>query len=125
MIKNNSYGHLLLWLLVIIALNLWHIFAGYPSSVTNAIQLNQLDFPIWMINLHGILVTSNLIFGVALIRWKKWGFWGLCITSFISLAGSWYTNLGLLNSFLDLGAIVILFSLLHFGGGHKAWNHLT
>lgn len=72
----------------------------------------------------------NVIYVVALFRWKKWGFWGISLNSAIACFTSIYYEplsiLSILGAVLSsLLGILILYWALNIGKDIKAWSRLT
>jgi hypothetical protein len=66
----------------------------------------------------------NLVFAVALLRWKEWGFWGFAFSSvaifFVNLAAGF----GVGTALFGLLGVPILYGVLHIGGATKGWPQL-
>ena len=64
-----------------------------------------------------IIVTAaiaNIVFAIALFKWRRWGFYGFIATAIVALI----TNLS-----IGLG-IPLLYWVMNMGGANKAWPHL-
>ena len=66
----------------------------------------------------------NIICGVALFRWKKWGFFGILAVSCLSFSWALY-EYGFLSACNSLIKVALLFALLHVGKDNKAWLRLS
>ena len=66
----------------------------------------------------------NIVCIVGLFRWKKWGFWGMVLSSII--VGMINLHIGLAPSKIapGLAGSLILYALLHSGQDRKAWPRL-
>ncbi len=76
-------------------------------------------------SVFGILAIINILFIVALCRWKKWGFYGLCASALIILGINIYLDVPILRALSSLVTIIFLYGALHLGGKDKAWHKLT
>jgi hypothetical protein len=93
-------------------------------SASGAMRQNYPSAPGWafpILTLGGVL---NIVFLVALFRWKKWGFWGSALT----YAGSFFINLvvglNVVQALLGLSGLAILYGVLHIGKENKGWSQL-
>jgi hypothetical protein len=104
-----------------------------------SIQQSIPNFPAWVVWPTFVLAVLNIVFAIALLNWKKWGFFGVLGTGLGALA----LNLYLLSQ-LDLESgipqaaagvvavyavgplmgVMILFVLLRIGGEESAWSRL-
>ncbi|MEQ9216957.1 MAG: hypothetical protein RLO17_02875 [Cyclobacteriaceae bacterium] len=73
----------------------------------------------------GILSLVNLVLAVMLIRWEKWAFYGLFVTSLIFFSLSFISNMSIGRSSFSLIAIVVLYAILQIKkDGVSAWDFL-
>jgi len=77
-----------------------------------------LDYPFWLI---GIL---NVIFAVALLKWMRWGFYGLVATSLMAFGLNLYCGDGVLHSAGVFIKIAVLYGVLQIGGKTSGWAQL-
>ncbi|BAZ15426.1 hypothetical protein NIES4071_72980 [Calothrix sp. NIES-4071] len=77
-------------------------------------------------SLIGLAVLSifNIVCAVALLRWKKWGFYGLLATSVVAFILNLSFGINLVQSLLGFVGIAILYGVLNMGGENKAWHQL-
>lgn len=122
-------GCLTAWLVLMVLGNALALVA-LPLTLTSA------HWVVWPTLVSAVL---NVTFAIALLNWKKWGFFGALGTSFIGLGVNVY-QLSLLDSrsgipqaaaggvaFFALSPVlnsVILFALLRIGGEKNAWSQL-
>ena len=117
------HGCLTAWLvLMIIGNSLGAVICAvqsYQTTSHHAIVFSRY-FPLMLLAV--VLNVAGLVCAVALLRWKKWGFYGYLILKVVDVGG----GLLLGNTIAPAGliAVVILFGLLHVGGPNKAWNNL-
>jgi len=66
----------------------------------------------------------NLVFAVALLKWKKWEFWGFVVSGvavfFINVAA----GLRVGSALAGLLGVAVLYGVLHIGGATKGWPQL-
>jgi hypothetical protein len=67
---------------------------------------------------------ANLVFIMALCKWRKWGFYGSLILAVVIFVLNLTNGIGIACSALGLVGLVILFGVLNIGGDRKAWLHL-
>ena len=118
----TRHGCLTAWLtLVIVSSALSAVTA--PLFMAEYRRANP-GLPAWLIWATALLSALNVVFAVALFRWKKWGFIGFCVTGVLAAALSLYAGLGIARAVLMLIGVVILYGLLQVGGDKKAWPQL-
>jgi hypothetical protein len=79
--------------------------------------------PLWVLVVLGMGCIFNLVCAIALLQWKKWGFWGFVASSIVALC--LYLSLGLGPlSLLGLLGLAVLYGVLHIGKENKGWPQL-
>lgn len=78
--------------------------------------------PTWLLWVYLVLATSYLVCIIAIVRWKKWGFWGLCLLAAPAFVVQFVS--GDANGSTGIGSLVILFVLLKIGGETNGWDQL-
>ena len=81
-------------------------------------------FPTWVYGVMAITGLLNLISAVAILRWKKWGFWLFANTSFITVWLNYTMGMSFATSIVGLVGVAILYGVLHIGGDKKGWTQL-
>ncbi|HEX2092725.1 MAG TPA: hypothetical protein VHG28_10000 [Longimicrobiaceae bacterium] len=76
------------------------------------------------IQLLGLIAICNVMFAVAVFRWKKWGFYGFAASTIIVLGINLSIGIGIEAAFPGVAGIAILYWTLHMGGERRAWPHL-
>lgn len=78
----------------------------------------------WITPALACMGLLNIVCIVGLFRWKKWGFWGMVLSSI--LVGMINFHIGLAPSKVapGLAGSLILYALLHRGQDRKAWPRL-
>lgn len=121
--KSKRIGCLSAWLIFIIIGSIINVI-----NISTSLLLTQTTSP-----LHSALFSQvgfisavlNIIFAIALFKWKKYGFYGLCVTSIVSFIMNLYAGISLLPSLISFISVVILYILLKVGDERKAWPQLT
>ena len=80
--------------------------------------------PAWTYQLLVGLSLTNVIGVFALFRWKKWGFWGLCIATSIALIIKLNIGMPIHTSICVLIGITILYGIFQIGTDNKGWPQL-
>lgn len=95
-------------------LNVWFIFGSSSWQ----------DASIWRLLFMGILIIIDVIWIIALFKWKMWGFWGYCLTSIAIILINLIFGEVSISAFRPLLGIVILYGVLQIGGEKKGWTQL-
>lgn len=80
--------------------------------------------PAWANVTSVLLSMANIVLVIALFKWKKWGFWGICATNVA--AGVIMLGIGLppyIAAVCLLGPL-ILYGVFHIGDKNKGWPQL-
>ena len=137
----NRHGCLVAWLILIIIVNsvtalsyLIYIFGRgmiIQMFQSQMLQIQMLlGIPIGVFLVLIALSIFNVVCAIALLLWKKWGFWGYCATSVATLVLNLiFVSRGtapILYSILSgLLGVLILFGVLHIGNKeNKGWPQL-
>ena len=67
---------------------------------------------------------SNVVFAIALFRWKKWGFYGFAATALIVLGVNLAIGISVVQALFGFAGVGILYWTLQMGEDNKAWPHL-
>ena len=122
--EKQRHGCVTTWLILMIIFNsltaVIYLFAGdivaqnLPGGISNSMMI-----------LLAVLVIFNIIFSVMLLKWKKWGFWGLIFTSIGAFVINLSIGLGIGQSIIGLFGIAILFGILQIKKDNiSAWDNL-
>ncbi|WP_291323272.1 hypothetical protein [Desulfonatronospira sp.] len=118
--ERKRHGCLTIWLVVVIGANFLDAFRHY--LMRDELMEQFPGTPEWVITGLFILALVNVACGIALFRWKKWGFWVLLLSS---LAGAYlYLQLSFVNALVPLLVVAVLFGVLHIGGERRGWDQL-
>ncbi len=82
------------------------------------------NIPEWAFPVLAVAGLLNVIFSIALFRWKKWGFWGYVVLSLLVLGINLKIGLGIGPSVTGLTGIAILFGVLQIGNDKSGWKQL-
>jgi len=113
-------------------LTAWLILMMIANSVTallfvlfrERIKVHSPNVPAWIVPTLVVASAANVVFAVALFRWKKWGFWGLLGTGILVFVINLMIGTSALQSILGLFAILILYGLLQAGEEKRGWTQL-
>jgi hypothetical protein len=82
------------------------------------------ELPAWTFPLLAVFAVSNLVFAIALLKWKKWGFWGFAVSGFATLVVNIAGGYGIGQSLTGLIGLAVLYGVLHIGKDNKGWPQL-
>ena len=110
-------------------LTAWLIYMIIGNSISTLIWLIdpgifQLDASEGTFVLLAFLGALNVMCAIALLQWKRWGFYGFCGTSIISCFINVSLGFGIVSLLLSLFAVGALFGMLNIGQERKAWPRL-
>lgn len=89
-----------------------------------AIKRGAPNMPDWAFPVLIVLVLFNLACAIALLRWKKWGFWGLVGSAVVTLGVNLAIGLGLSSAIVGVLGVILLYGVLHLGKDNKGWPQL-
>ena len=126
--QKNRHGCLTAFLIFIIVVNsLVALMYLLSCAVFYHPQPEIPEIPVWALAVKCFFSLLNLVFSIALLKLKKWGFWGFLFSSIISLLLNPFKEFGLNRSFevaVVLFSIAVLYSVLHIGKDNKGWLQL-
>jgi cytochrome bd-type quinol oxidase subunit 2 len=82
-------------------------------------EIPQWSFPVLIVG-----AILNLVFAIALLRWKKWGFWGFVATSVVIFLVNLSLGFTLGPALVGLLGVAILYGVLHIGKERQGWSQL-
>ncbi|WP_146400759.1 hypothetical protein [Pseudobythopirellula maris] len=91
---------------------------------SDAIRRSLPDAPGWAFPVLIVFSLFNLVCAIALFQWKKWGFWGFCLSSVVALVVNLSIGLGIGPAVGGLIGLVLLYGVLHIGKENKGWPQL-
>ena len=110
-----------LLVVMIIASSLSALMYLFGSEI---IRRTYPDAAGWTFTLLIILSLFNIVCAIALLQWKKWGFWGFCASSIVALFINISIGLGIGYVLSGLIGVVLLYAVLHIGKENKGWPQL-
>jgi len=120
--EKKRHGCLTAWLVLMIIGNsataFTYLFGGVGFSQAFP------GVPGWAMPLLVLMSIFNLVCSVALLRWKKWGFWGFAATTVFALILNLSFGLSVGSALSGLLGIFILYGVLHIGKENKGWSQL-
>ena len=120
--EKKRHGCLTAYLIFMLVVNaLCALVMPFTASL---VQKPTPSFPSWLLWISASLGLLNVVFTMALFKWKKSGFIGFCVVSVIALGINLYGGLGVGASLRGLIGIVILYGVLQIGGDKKGWSQL-
>ena len=82
-------------------------------------EISQWSFPVLIVG-----AILNLVFAIALLRWKEWGFWGFVATSVVIFLVNLSLGFSFGRALVGLLGVAILYGVLHIGKERKGWSQL-
>jgi hypothetical protein len=79
--------------------------------------------PGWLFFVLALFGCLNVVFAVALLRWKKWGFYGF-MASALLIAVINALSIGLGGALIGLLGVAVLYGVLQIGGNRNTWSQL-
>jgi hypothetical protein len=80
--------------------------------------------PAWTFPAFIVMGIANIVFYIALFRWKKWGFYGLLGTTILSSFISLSLGVPIAHVIFGVVGFLILCVVLGMGGDKNAWSQL-
>lgn len=80
--------------------------------------------PAWILRALLVLSLANVVFVVALLRWKKWGFWGFAVTCALGIYVNINAGIGMPSIIMGILGLTLLFATLQIGKENKGWTQL-
>lgn len=120
--QKKRHGCLTAWLvLMLIANSAVVLIYTLGSAAVRQKYPHAPDWALPALTLGGIL---NVVFLIALFRWKKWGFWGSVATYALSFVVNLAVGVNVVQVLLGLSGLAILFGVLQIGKENKGWSQL-
>ena len=116
------HGCLTVWLVWLLIANSAIVMIYIFSYL--AIKEIYPNAPVWAFPILTLGVILNIVFLIALFRWKKWGLWGSVVTYSLLFIVNLLVGISFIQAFLGLSGLVILFGVLQIGKEHKGWSQL-
>jgi hypothetical protein len=116
----KRHGCLTAWLILMIVGSVATIFL---NMAVNSLTEPSEKLPEWAIPVLVAAGVIEIICAIALFKWKKWGFWGICALTIIILFINLTLGVGIF-AISGLIGIGILYAVLQIGGENKGWTQL-
>jgi len=91
---------------------------------SEAIRRNVPNMPEWALLVLIAGSIFNLVCAIALLRWKKWGFWGFVVSTVVIFVVNISIGVGVGSTLVGLLGVAILYGVLHIGKETKGWSQL-
>ena len=130
MTVRQRHGCLTAWLIFMIIANsvagLANLYFGIHPNVYSDLTAQQGIKPISGLTfiILAILGVFNIICAIALLRWKKWGFYGILGTSVVACIINFSIGINIFSALAGFSGVAILYGVLNIGGENKAWGRL-
>lgn len=95
-------------------------YLAQPDAIRAAVP----GAPAWSVYALAGLGVFNLVCVAALFMWKKWAFWGFCVSAALAFIANLSFGIGLGPSLVGLAGPAVLFGVLQIGGDRKGWPQL-
>jgi len=122
MADKQRHGCLTAYLIFMIIANsassLMYIFGS--AAISEALP----DMPGWSFPVLIFFGLFNVVCAVALFKFKKWGFWGFCVTAGIVGCVNIMIGIGFGSVLGGLMGVAILYGVLNIGSENKGWPQL-
>jgi hypothetical protein len=118
----TRHGCLTAWLILMIISNSANILIHLLKS--DIIRKSLPNVPVWAFQMMVLFSIFNLVCAIALFQWKKWGFWGFCLSGIVAVAVNLSIGLGTGASLFGLLGIFILYGVLKIGQEKEGWAQL-
>lgn len=120
--EKRRHGCLITYLiLIILASSGTALLYLLASDLIRETQPNMPDWAFPVLIANSVL---NLLWTIALFRWKKWGFWGFVVSAVISISVNLSIDLSVLSALGGLVGVAVLFGVLQIGKEKKGWSQL-
>ena len=118
----NRHGCLTAWLVLMLIANgasgLMYLLGS------EAIRRSLPNAPGWAFPVLIVFSLFNVVCAVALFQWKRWGFWGFCVSSLVALVVNLSIGLGMGSALAGLVGVILLYGVLQIGTENKGWPQL-
>jgi len=129
----QRHGCVTSWLTLMIIANsliaMSYLFAS--GTITKSLP----NAPVWVFRVSGVVALANVVFAVALFRWRKWGFWGFVAVTVLALllnliaifSPNQSPNRTFGGLFVILSAplgVAILYGVLQIGRENNGWRQM-
>ena len=120
----RRHGCLTAWLVLMAAGNTLTALVYADLTVVGLPQVPAFR-EAWTAPVLGALGVANVVFAIALLRWKRWGFYGFAATTVAAFCVNITIGLNPLLAATVLIAPALLYALLMVGGDQSAWRLMS
>jgi hypothetical protein len=116
------------------ALTAWLILTLIAFSLTLLLSLGRcarfmlittdLEIPPWPWIAGGVVGGIGILATIAILNWKRWGFYTDCVLAVIAAAFNVYSHTPSALVLLGLAGPFVLYGLLRLGGANCAWRQM-
>ena len=124
-LTNQRHGCVTTWLMLILVIN--SLTALFYLLIAGEIVEWRFEDEISksLIFLIVIMLILNVVFSIMLLKWRKWGFWGLTFTCTCSIIINVVIGIGLFQSIAGIVGLVLLFGILQIKKNKTStWSNL-
>jgi hypothetical protein len=118
----QRHGCLTTWLVLMMILNSLASALYFLGSAT--LRQNYPSAPDWAATVLFAMSIVNIVCGIALFRWKKWGFFVFIATSAVGFMINLIIGLNIFQALLGLIGVAALYGVLQIGKENKGWTQL-
>jgi hypothetical protein len=116
----KRHGCLTVYLVSLVVLGLASALLFLLSSVPRYFP----NAPAWAGPVLLVLSLVNLVWPIAMFRWKKWGFWGFCVSCVVGIAINIAIGMDVVESVSGFLGILVMYGVLRMGGEKNGWSQL-
>jgi len=116
------HGGLVAWLVIVLAANI--AAAAVILYMYWVVNKTFPDASVWSTAIRTTVALANVVFVIAIFKWRRWGFYGFIVSSLVALVTNISIGIGIPQSLVGLIGVLLLYGALNIGGPNKAWPHL-
>jgi hypothetical protein len=91
---------------------------------TEWLRQNSAGVPDWAFGCLAVAGFVNVFCAAALLRWKKWGFWGFIASAVATFIVNLSIGLGPASGLGGAVGVALLYGVLQIGEKNKGWPQL-
>jgi len=91
---------------------------------TEWLRQNSAGTPDWAFGCLAVGGVVNVLCAVALLRWRKWGFWGFVVSAVAIFIVNLSIGLGPSSVLAGAVGVALLYGVLQIGKENKGWPQL-
>jgi hypothetical protein len=118
----QRHGCLTAWLVLMIIANSGTALVYLLGSA--AIKQTLPSAPAWCFPLLAVLGLLNVVCAVALLQWRKWGFFGFVVSALAAFGINLAIGLNIVQACFGLVGVGVLYAVLQIGNANKGWPQL-